>query len=197
MEKIVIVGANNAGKLVLDIIFKRRYMLLEDIQVLGFLDEDTSKLGTLIHGVEVIDNLETFLQRPFDDALQFVVACDQPDLKKDIIKKLENVGYLDFYTAIHPRAVVGNKVTLGVGTVIHSGAIINMDTDIGEHVIIGAGSMIEIGSRLGDYVVIRPKVIIGEDVHIGDNSLIKAGTVVDDNVKIPEAYISKLGEIIE
>jgi acetyltransferase-like isoleucine patch superfamily enzyme len=197
VEKVVIVGANNAGKLVLDIIFKRRYMLLEEIHVLGFIDEDASRVGEFIHGVEVIGNLEAFLEREFDETLEFIVACENVALKKTIIQMIESRGYHKFYIAIHPRAIVGNNVMLGVGSVVHSGAIINIDTDLGEHVVVGAGSMIEIGTTIKDYVVIRPKVIIGEDVYIGSNVLLKAGTIVDDYVKIPKGYISKLGEIIK
>lgn len=197
MEKVVIVGANNAGKLILDIIFKRRYMLLEDIHVVGFLDDDCSLHGQCIHGVEILGTLESFLEKEIDESLQFIVATDEVSVKKHIIKQIENKGYSDFYIAVHPRAVVGNNVSVGVGTIVHSGAIINIDTELGEHVVVGAGSMIEIGSQIGDHVVIKPKCIVGEDVRIGDHALLQAGTITGDNVRIPKAYRSKLGEIIE
>jgi len=197
MEKVVIVGAGNAGKLVLDIIFKRRYMLLEEIHVLGFIDEDCALHGQLIHGVEILGNLETFLQRPIDEDIQFIVTQNTLEQKKESIKAIERKGFMDFYTAIHPRSVVGNNVTVGVGTIVHSGAIVNIDTDLGEHVVVGAGSMIEIGTQIEDYVTVKPKVIIGEDVHIGEESLIQSGSIIGDNVKIPSGYKSSLGEIIE
>lgn len=197
MEKLVIVGAGNAGKLVLDIIFKRRYMLLEEIHVIGFLEDNCSLHGQSVHGVEILETLESFLRKSLDETLQFIVAVDDLTQKKKCIEAIERRGYFDFYTAIHPRSIVGNNVTVGVGTIVHSGAIINIDVELGEHVIVGAGSMIEIGSSIADYVTIKPKVIIGEDVSIGENTLLKAGTIVSDNIKLPSDYVSQLGEIIE
>lgn len=197
MEKIVIVGANNAGKLILDIIFKRRYMLLEDIHVVGFLDEAQSLHGQFIHGVEVLESLESFLKRDLDEAIQFIVAIDDLEKRKNVICQIEERGFMEFYVAIHPRAVVGNNVRVGVGTVVHSGAIINIDTDLGEHVVIGAGSMIEIGSQIGNFAVMKPKCIVGENVVIGDHVVLQSGTITADGIKIPNNYRSKLGEIIE
>lgn len=197
MEKVVIVGAGNSGKLILDIIFKRRYMLLEDIHVVGFLDENALMHGELIHGVEILSDLDSFLEKDLDDDLQFIVANENQLLKKDQIRKIEDKGFYDFYIAVHPRAVVGNNVTVGVGTVVHSGAIVNIGTELGEHVVVGAGSLVEIGTVIEDHVMIKPKVIIGEDVHVGANSLVKAGSIIGDNKKLPQNYIGKLGEIIE
>jgi len=197
MEKVVIVGAGNPGKLILDIIFKRRYMLLEEIHVLGFLDENLTLQGELIHGTEVIGTLASFLSKVTDSDLQFIIAEEDLKYRKEVIKAIEAKGYFDFYTAIHPRAVVGNNVVVGTGTIVHSGAIVSMDTEIGEHVIIGAGCMIEIGTCIEDYVTIKPKVIVGEDVYIGENTMLRAGTIVNDRKRIPCDYTSKLGEIIE
>lgn len=197
MEKVVIVGAGNSGRLILDIIFKRRYMLLEDIHVVGFLDENASIHGKIVHGVEVLSGLDSFLENQRDENLQFIVANDDQALKKEQIQKIEKKGFFEFYIAVHPRAVVGNEVTVGVGTVVHSGAIVNMGSELGEHVVVGAGSLIEIGTVIEDHVLIKPKVIIGEDVHIGADSLLKAGSIIGDNKKLPRNYVGKLGEIIE
>jgi Undecaprenyl-phosphate galactose phosphotransferase WbaP len=56
-ERILIIGAGNAGKHVMEGLQREKHM---GYDVIGFLDDDNQKLGTMIHGRQVFGEVEEF-----------------------------------------------------------------------------------------------------------------------------------------
>ena len=56
-EKVLIIGAGNAGRLVIDGLQREKHM---GYDVIGFLDDDKQKVGKTIHGKEVFGYVEEF-----------------------------------------------------------------------------------------------------------------------------------------
>lgn len=91
---------------------------------------------------------------------------------------------------IHPDAVIGGDVEIGLYTVIEAGVTIGNGCRIGHHVVIHAGSSIGEGVRIDDHSVIgkmpmsakRSKTTQAgrqiDPVSIGDNAIIGTGAIV-------------------
>ncbi|WP_347309857.1 UDP-3-O-(3-hydroxymyristoyl)glucosamine N-acyltransferase [Defluviimonas sp. SAOS-178_SWC] len=79
---------------------------------------------------------------------------------------------------IHPTAILGEGVTIGIGAAI------------GPFTVIGAGTRIGAGARIADHVS------IGAEVRIGDDALIFSGVRIGRNVRIGDRFICQPGAVV-
>ncbi len=105
-----------------------------------------------------------------------VIESDQPKLwfaraAKLLAKPLPVEG-------VHPTAVVGTEVKLGVGVTIAACAVIGDRAQIGAGTRIEAGAMIGEGVRIGEHCHIYPRVVIYPGTTLGNQVIIHAGAVL-------------------
>ncbi|MDD2375994.1 MAG: acetyltransferase [Clostridia bacterium] len=175
-KKVIIIGASGHAKVIADIVIKN-----EDI-LLGFLDDNLTGevIGYSILGKTL--DLDKFK----NNEIQFIIGIGNNITRKEISTKYN----LNYYTAIHPSAVISNNVEIQEGTAIMANAVINISSKIGKHCIINTGSIIEHDNILKDYVHISPNatlsgtVTIGECTHIGTSASIKNNINICDNVVV-------------
>ncbi len=176
-KKVIIIGASGHGKVVADIVRRR------GDNVVGFLDDDTSKPGV----IGTVDDLIKYQE------CSFIIAIGNNDIRKRIA---ETYSDLNYYTAIHPTAVIGENVSIGAGTVVMANAVINPAVSIGKHCIINTAAVVEHDNILESYVHISPKavlcgtVIVEERVHIG------AAAVVKNNLSIAAGTLIGVGAAV-
>jgi len=112
-------------------------------------------------------------------------------------------------TVVHPSAIIGPGVTLGLrvsigpGVVVGSGAIIGEDTDVDAGCILGEGVSIGAGSYL------HPRVTIAAGCRIGARAVIHSGAVIGSDgfgfapqldrswLKIPQVGGVLIGDDVE
>lgn len=181
MKKIYIVGAGGHAKVVGDIILKRKELLNDDIDLMGFFDDNTEK-SKQIFGKPILGKLSDLEFYLLEENSFFVIGIGNNNIRKQIVEQVK----VKFYTAIHPNAILGAKVNVEEGTVIMAGAIINSYTNIGKHVIINTGSIVEHDVNIGEFVHIAPKTVLCGGVSVGAGAWIGAGSTVIQGVKIGE-----------
>lgn len=171
-QNVVIIGASGHGKVIADIIEK------SGDRVVGFLDDDTTLpsvfldypvLGTVDHFVDFVEH-------------KFIVAIGNAAIRERIMNRME--PDVQWYTAIHPSAVIGRDVVIGVGSVIMAGAVINPCTTIGRGVIVNTCASVDHDNVLGDYVHVSVGSHLAGTVHIGPRTWIGIGATVSNNVNI-------------
>ena len=196
-KKLIIIGVNGHGKVIADIATATGEY--EEITFLCNFDKKTECMGFPIIG-------------KFEDALQyigkaeFVVAIGDSEMRRQLMEWLLEQG-ADFATLVHPNAVIGSKVTIGIGTVVMPGTVVQAETRIGKGCIINTSSSVDHGCILKDYVHVAVGahlcglVTVGENtcvgasatiingVHVCDNCMIGAGAVVVKNIKESGTYI--------
>ena len=121
-NKLIIIGASGHGKVVADIAIK-----MNNWQSIAFLDDDESIKVCM--DIPVIGKTDDALK--YKDEADFFVAIGNNTTRERVQTKLEYEG-ASIATLIHPNAVIGYQVSVGIGTVIMAGTVINSASTIGK-----------------------------------------------------------------
>lgn len=167
----MIIGASGHGKVIADIIHK------SGDKVIGFLDDDPAKKE--VNQISVIGKIKDIEQYKGDT--YFIIGIGDNQIRKKIA---ERNSALNYYTAIHPTAVIGEGVRIGNGTAVMAGVVINVDANIGEHCIINTSAVIEHECVIGNYTHVSPQACLCGNVHVGEECHVGAGTTVINNQSI-------------
>lgn len=171
-KKVVIIGASGHGKVIADIIN------CAGDKVLGFLDDADAVQNTKILDFPVLGKVEDYKKYL---NCEFVIAIGNPYIRKEIATKLD----VDWYTAIHPTAVISKfDVCIGKGTVVMANAVVNPSAKIGEHCIINTSAVVEHDNVLENYVHISPNASLAGAVKVGECTHIGVGASVKQVINI-------------
>lgn len=162
-------GASGHAKVIVDI------LLSQGIKVEGFYDEDESKKE--LWGITVIGKPKNFN----DPIKKCIISIGINDTRKKVVQQL---GDIQFGTAIHARSIIGSHVEVGEGTVIMAGTVINADTKIGKHVIVNTSASVDHDCIIGDFAHIAPNSSLCGGVQVGEGTLVGAGATIIPLVKI-------------
>lgn len=97
---------------------------------------------------------------------------------------------------IHPNAVIGDRVKIGLGTVVMAGAVVNADAEIGNNVIINTCASVDHDSQIGDFVHVSVGAHVAGTVTIGANTWVGAGATVKNNINICGGCMIGAGAVV-
>ena len=177
-KKIIVIGAGGHGRVISDII------LACGDEVAGFIDDSED---VKISGFKYLGNMSEI--ENYKDSL-FIIAIGNNEIRARIAQAYPHLNY---YTAIHPSAVISPTASIGAGTCVMPNATINSMAKIGKHCIINSGSVVEHDCEIGDFVHLSPRVSVGGIVSIGKMSHIGIGTSVVNEINICEKVIVGAG----
>ena len=183
-KNVIIIGAGGHAKVIADIVKKSNDNLI------GFLDDNDELQGKVIYDNKVVigkicnalDNNNCF----------FIVGIGNNKIRKKIAEKYN----LNWYTAIHPNAIIANEVEIGDGTAIMAGSIINTGTKVGRHCIINTSSSLDHDNILEDYVHISPGAHLAGNVIVKTETWICLGAIVINNITIEKNNIIGAGTVV-
>ncbi|WP_318506967.1 acetyltransferase [Bacillus sp. T3] len=185
-NKLLILGASGHGKVVADIALK-----MNKWQRIAFLD-DKKKIKSSM-GLEVIGTIDDVFTHI--DEYEIFVGIGNNATRQRIYGKLETVG-ASIPVLIHPNAVVGEQVEIGIGTAVMAGVVINCCTKIGNGCIINTGSTIDHDNYIEDFVHISPGAHLAGTVKVGQGSWLGIGSVVSNNVNIANGCKVGAGSVV-
>jgi len=194
IKKVYIIGAGGFARETFDV-----YIDLDREQdVLGFIEENSSKDGEMLNGRMVHDL--SFIQRAQIDKNDFLLIGAMGSTKrKRLLSELEYEG-LHFDTVIHPSVIRSKWTKIGEGSIVTSNVIMTCQVELGKHVIVNLGVHIGHDVTIGSYTTLSPgaeimgSAVLGEQVYVGTNAtiiehitvgrgaIIAAGTVVTKDV---------------
>lgn len=173
-EKLIIIGAGGHGKVVADVAVK-----MGKWQEIVFMDNNKSLTQAI--GLEVIGSIDDAFK--YKTEADFFVAIGDNYLREKIQERLIIDG-CHIVSLVHPQAILGLDVQLGVGTVVMAGVVINSSSRIGDGCIINTSSSIDHDNNIGNYVHVSPGVNIAGTVEIGELTWLGIGSVVSNNIHI-------------
>jgi acetyltransferase EpsM len=169
-RRIAIYGAGGHAKVVWDI------LTAAGDGVVGFVS-DAPRADTLL-GLPVVASREAL--RPHDGV---VVAIGDNTARRRVFLALREAG-VPLLCAVHPRAVVAGRVTLGEGVVVAAGVVINLDTVVGENAIVNTGATLDHDNVLGAHAHVAPGCHLAGDVAVGEGAFLGVGTVAIPGIRV-------------
>ena len=185
MKDLVIIGAGGHGRVIADIAQK-----LGVYENICFLDDSDLKetmglpvVGKTADAIKYVSKADIF------------VAIGNSVVRGKFIENLLSMG-ANVPTLIHPSAVIGACVEIGLGTAVMAGAVINPCSKLGKGVILNTCSSVDHDCIIGDYCHIAVGVHIAGTVNIGDNVCVGAGAVIKNNVKVCADCVIGAGAVV-
>jgi len=179
--KVLIIGAGGHGQVVADIFLaglSQEMQSLEcgrsPVQPIGFLDDNANLHQRSLLGLPVLGGISQLPVVPHDAVF---VAIGDNRIRQRICDQLESQGER-LVSAIHPSAIIGSDVSIGVGTVVSAGAVINVGSRIGQGVILNTACTVDHHDWIGDYAHVAPGAHLGGDVEVGEGTLVGIGATI-------------------
>ena len=165
--------------------------------VYGFLDDDKKFHNTTIDELTVLGATDDdgFLKL-IGKKCEAFIAIDEIRLKKGLIKMLHEVRKVQPVNAIHPKAILSPRFTLGHGNMIEAGVAIGPGSELGGYSIIQSGAQIGQGVKIGDYAQIGSGAIINSSVTIEEECFIGSGAVLISGIRIGKGARIGAGSIV-
>ena len=192
MQDVVIVGVGGLGREVCQ--------WLEDINrvsptfnVLGFLDDDTTKHGTISHDLPVLGGLDWIESRAHGAAT--VIGVGNPAPKRKVVERLRAYTR-GFPSVIHPNAVIGRYVEIGEGAVVCPGVILTTDIRIGRFVTFNFDLTVGHDAEIEDFVTLMPGTHISGYVKVREGASVGCGAVTVPGVEIGAWSVVGAGAVV-
>lgn len=181
---VIVLGGSGHAKVIADIILKSGDNLV------GFLDDNKEIQNKIVFdNKKVIGTINDCYKYP---DVYFIIGIGSNKVRRTISQEYN----LNWYTAIHPNAVIADDVEIGEGTVVMAGTIINTGTKIGKHCIINTSSSVDHDNILEDYVHISPGAHLAGNVTIKNSTWICAGAIVINNIIIEKNNVIGAGAVV-
>ncbi len=185
----VIFGASRQGKVVLEVLRAQQCY-----RVIGFLDDDGSKQGTVIDSVPLLGGMD-WVRRNTDRQVAAVVAIGRNDARVKVGEALQAHG-VTLLNAIHPAATVMPGVTLGAGNLVCAGAVVTTGTRLEDSVVVNTAASVDHDCLLETGAYVAPGVHTAGCVTIGRAAFVGVGAILGPGVRIGEGSVVGAGSLV-
>jgi sugar O-acyltransferase (sialic acid O-acetyltransferase NeuD family) len=192
MDKVIIIGASEHGKVVADVIEREgKYALLGWID--SYKPAGGEFFGYPMLGAE--DILLDLWQRK--EIAGGIIAIGDNWTRGRVAEKICAIASdFTFITAVHPSVQIGRGVSIGAGTVLMAGTVVNSDSRIGAHCILNTKSSLDHDCVMEEFSSLAPGVTTGGVVQIGAYSAISLGANIIHGKNIGAHTIIGAGALV-
>lgn len=192
MENIVVFGGGLHANVCIDIIEKESIY-----KIVGIIDS-VAPIGAELYGYKVLGRQEdlNYLQLEYKFSAGLIAIGDNYSrgiLRDFIVSKQPDFRFIN---AIHPTAIIGRNVRIGIGNVIMAGVILNPDSEIEDFCIINTGAQLEHNSFMGSFSHLSAGSVTGGKVKIGRFSTITLNVTILDRLTIGENTVVGSGSVV-
>ncbi len=159
------------------------------VTIPSFLDDEVTTPHPLVpRRLAGADELASAVASPYP--IIFAIGDNQARAKLDASVARASV------TAIHPSALIAQRVRVGTGTVVLQGATIQHNSSIGKHALINTRALIDHDNVIGDYAHISPNVTLCGHVEIGEGTHVGAAATVLPGVRVGRWAVVGAGAVV-
>jgi sugar O-acyltransferase (sialic acid O-acetyltransferase NeuD family) len=164
-------------------------------RLLGYLDDDPAKHGTVIEDVPVIGGRDEIRRRP---QASVVVCTARPG---DFASRVRIVAELDlpaerYATIVHPSATVSDSSSIGHGSVLLAYVALTAAVIVGAHVAIMPHVTLTHDNVIEDFATIASGTRLGGGVRVGRSAYIGAGAVIGEHLTVGEFSLVGMGSVV-
>ena len=169
----------------------------EAYAVVGYLDDDPDRHGTMVDGTPVLGPSQQAAE--FADGGGAVLVCvgnpGAPGSRARLVKRL-GLPAEAYATVVHPLASVSPDSTVGVGSVLHAGVVLTAAVGLGRHAAVMPHVVLTHDDRIGDAVTFAAGVRLAGGVVVGDAAYLGAGALVREGLRIGAAALLGMGSVV-
>ena len=196
MRRLLIIGAGGFGR---EVLAWARDCTEHGIdwEASGFIDANPNALDGFDVTVPIVGSETEYQPLPSD---VFVCAIGNPSARRACVEMMLAKG-AKFVNVVHPTAIIGERVKLGVGVIICPYCVFTCDIQIGDHTAFNLHCSVGHDARVGSYcqlssysdvtghVQLADEVFMGShasvlpSISVGDRAVVGAGSVVISKVK--------------
>ena len=193
LQRVIIIGASGQGREVADIL-RHQSQAQGQIEIVGFVDDNSELHGQTIDGLQVLGNWSWF---DGVDRSEIAVICaiGTPHICRRLVERARNLG-LNFANAISPLAQISSLARLGEGVSIFPHVVVNTGAFVDNHTILNLSVTVSHDTRVGSYSNINPGVHFAGNVTIGEGCYIGMGTQVIQRVTIGPWSVVGAGAVV-
>lgn len=160
-------------------------------KVIGFVDDNPSKVGTKYCDIEVFDRT-AFEQFPNAKVLACIGSPYNFRKRGEIIANL-GIPKERFVSIIHPSAQISKFATIGTNCLVMAGVVITHNAKIGNNVIILPNSVVHHDTEIGDNTCIGSNVVVAGFTKIGKSCYVGSGSNIINNITIGSNTLIGMG----
>ena len=187
MTRVAIIGAGGYARQLLDTIDACREAG-QDIEAIGFIDEDRSRWGTVVNDRPILGDFDWFDGGANRRDVQVIGGIGTPAVRRQVMGQALSRG-LRFCTVVHPTAVLSPYTQVGVGVSILAGAVIESQARLGDHVIVNKLCAVGHDTVIEDFCTLAPGALIAGNVHLGQGVDIGIGAATVQGIRIGEGVV--------
>jgi len=185
--KLIIVGAAGHGREVAN-----TFLLNHAAQdFLGFLDD--SREGTTPEGWPILGKVEDWPQ--WKDS-EFVVAINDPRVRRSVVDNMDSLGAPAWGGVIHPSVLPHPSVKLGSGIMILGGVEMTVNIKVGNFVSINRLVALGHDCVLGDFTAVGPLASISGNVSSDCGVDIGTSAAIRQGVSLREGCGIGMGSVV-
>ena len=186
-RKLIIVGAGGHGR--------ETAMACQDSrnvpEILGFLDD--SGRDATPEGWPIIGTLEAAEKYKNE---RFVVAINDPRVRRSIVEKLTVIGVRHWQTILHKSVQLHESIKLGDGVIILNDVVLTCSITIGNHCILNRATQISHDCVIKDFCSLNPSAVLSGNVHVGNGCEIGSSSVIKQGIVVGEGAVIGLGAAV-
>ena len=181
---IAIIGSGALGRVVANI------LQLNNQTIIGFYDDDETKVGTKVDGIKVSGKIEDIYK--LEPAPSLIIGIGEIKIRRELYTKFKSEGF-SFASAIHPTAAIAPSAKIEEGCIVKEYAVVEIGARIGTNSIIGNGAVICHDCDIGKHCRIAPSVTIAGHAVIGEGCYLSVNVSVDRKITIGKNSIIASG----
>lgn len=187
---LVILGASGLAKETIELV-----RLLDDLDIVGILDDDTEKHGSALLGVPVVGSIETHTLFPEAKFINCIASVASPSSRLAVYRKME-VDNERFATLVHPCSSIPPSVQLGSGSIVLASCVLTADIRVGNQCVLMPFVALTHDDQVEDGVTFGSGVKISGGVKIGECAYLGSGALVRENTTVGEYSIIGMGAVV-
>lgn len=161
-------------------------------KLVGFLDDNSSVLDGFDLSHKIVGSLKSTDLKATDC---LIVAVANPAIKEQVFDFYnKNNGTIISY--IHPSAIIGHDVNVGVGTVFAPNSVATTNVTLGRGCTINAFSGVGHDSVLGDFCTLSGHCDVTGNVKLGDKVFMGSHASIIPSVQVGAGAIIGAGSLV-
>jgi len=185
----LLIGAGGHAKVLADIIH-----ITHGLVLVAVLDDDPTKRGSKLGGVEILGHTELMRERP-GGVEACVVGIGRNSIRARFFEEARTLGYA-LPAVVHPGSVIAADVVIPDGLCVMACAVVNPGVELGVDVVLNTHSSVDHDNRIGDHAHIHPGAVMAGGVEIGAYTYIGTNATVNPYLKVGARSMVGSGAVV-